>query len=191
MKGIQTLKIKNFKAFPVEQTFDFEGKHVLIYGENGSGKSSIYWALYTLLQSSIKDKKTEKYFKVGGEESLLNVHTKTDDGAISMQLIDQVTANTNFVLDKSGFQTAEVGTNRLGEMNLSSDFISYRLMMNIFNIKHSEKVDLWNMFEKEILPFMENNKQENWNTLYNKIINSRPYDSKKVIDPKLVNKLLS
>jgi AAA15 family ATPase/GTPase len=64
MKGIHTLKIKNFKAFPVEQTFNFEGKHVLIYGENSSGKSSIYWALYTLLQSSIVGKKTEKYFRI-------------------------------------------------------------------------------------------------------------------------------
>ena len=183
MKGIHTLKIKNFKAFPVEQTFNFEGKHVLIYGENGSGKSSIYWALYTLLQSSIVDKKIEKYFKIGGEESLLNVNTNADDGAITMQLVDQVALNTNYLLDKSGFQTTEVGINRLGEMNLSSDFISYRLMMNIFNIKHSEKVDLWNMFEKEILPFMENDSQENWNDLYNDIIKTRPYDLKKAQDP--------
>lgn len=182
MKGIHTLKIKNFKAFPVEQTFNFEGKHVLIYGENGSGKSSIYWALYTLLQSSIiikpelpiVRKKTAKYFVVGGEESLLNVNTNTDDGAITMQLVDQVEINTNYILDKRGFQTTETGTNRLGEMNINSDFISYRLMMNIFNIKHSEKVDLWNMFEKEILPFMETN-QENWNDLYNDIIKTRPY----------------
>lgn len=174
-KGIHRLTIKNFKAFPAEQHFDFEGKHVLIYGENGSGKSSIYWALYTLLQSSIKAKKTDKYFKVDGKESLLNINTDKDDGKIEMQLVDQVDEKTSFLLDKNGFQTTETAENRLGEMNLNSDFISYRLMMNIFNIKHSETVDLWNMFEKEVLPFLENDKQQNWNDLYNNIIKTRPY----------------
>lgn len=39
------LYLKNFKAFfnPVE--IDFDSKNALIYGENGSGKSSIYEAI--------------------------------------------------------------------------------------------------------------------------------------------------
>jgi energy-coupling factor transporter ATP-binding protein EcfA2 len=174
MKGIHTLKIKNFKAFPIEQEFNFEGKHVLIYGENGSGKSSIYWALYTLLQSSIVGKKTAKYFQIGGNDSLLNTNTGSDESAVRIRLCDQKEEGY-FLLDKRGFQSSEIGANRLGEMNLSSDFISYRLMMNIFNIKHSETVDLWHFFEKDILPFLEDGKQQNWNTLYNDIINTRPY----------------
>jgi len=43
MNGIHTLILKNFKAFPEEQKFEFDGKHVLIYGENGPGKSSVYY----------------------------------------------------------------------------------------------------------------------------------------------------
>jgi len=36
----------------------------LVYGNNGSGKSSLFWALYTFLQSSIKpnDDEVKKYF---------------------------------------------------------------------------------------------------------------------------------
>lgn len=65
MKKIFQIKIKNFKAFQQEQVFDLKRKNVLVYGNNGSGKSSLFWALYTLTQSSIKnDAETQKYFKV-------------------------------------------------------------------------------------------------------------------------------
>ncbi|MGI6323153.1 MAG: AAA family ATPase [Bacteroidales bacterium] len=61
MKEIQ---IKNFKAFQEEQSLKINGKNVLVYGNNGSGKSSLFWALYTFLQSSIKtDAEVQKYFK--------------------------------------------------------------------------------------------------------------------------------
>jgi len=48
MSKINKLILENFKFFNGKEEFNFEGKNVLIYGENGSGKSSIYWALYTL-----------------------------------------------------------------------------------------------------------------------------------------------
>ncbi len=64
MRKISQIKIKNFKAFQQEQVFDLKGRHVLAYGNNGSGKSSLFWALYTLTQSSIKrDEEIRKYFK--------------------------------------------------------------------------------------------------------------------------------
>ncbi|MBK7039657.1 MAG: AAA family ATPase [Bacteroidetes bacterium] len=67
---ISKIHISNFKFFDKNRVIDLEGKdHLLLYGENGSGKSSIYWALYTLLDSSIKDNQgqIEKYFKKGGK----------------------------------------------------------------------------------------------------------------------------
>lgn len=64
-KTVEKIVLKNFKAFRQEQVIDFKNKNVLIYGNNGAGKSSIFWALYTFLQSSIKSKQgIEKYFKV-------------------------------------------------------------------------------------------------------------------------------
>ena len=42
---IDKLEIRNFKFFDEVEPLDFEGKNVLLYGENGSGKSSIYWAI--------------------------------------------------------------------------------------------------------------------------------------------------
>lgn len=48
MKKISQIKTRNFKAFQGEQVFDLKGKNVLAYGNNGSGKSSLFWALYAL-----------------------------------------------------------------------------------------------------------------------------------------------
>ena len=42
---INKLKLKNFKAFREEANLDLDGKNVLIYGENGAGKSSLYQAI--------------------------------------------------------------------------------------------------------------------------------------------------
>lgn len=71
-KTVEKIVLKNFKAFRNEQVINFKNKNVLIYGNNGAGKSSIFWALYTFLQSSIKTKEgVDKYFKVFdvGDES--------------------------------------------------------------------------------------------------------------------------
>ena len=42
---MRTLKLENFKAFSQSSEVDFEDKNALIYGENGSGKSSVFDAL--------------------------------------------------------------------------------------------------------------------------------------------------
>ena len=46
---IKTLTLNNFRGFPgpPEQKFDFDGKNLLVYGENGAGKSSLFHALKT------------------------------------------------------------------------------------------------------------------------------------------------
>ncbi len=67
---LQRIEIKNFKAFR-EFTLDFDGRHLLLYGPNGSGQSSLYWALYTFLQSGRKFS-ISKYFDPSHDERLLN-----------------------------------------------------------------------------------------------------------------------
>ena len=50
---ITDIEIKNFKAFYGAYRIDLRksGKNLLIYGENGSGKSSLYFALKLFLES--------------------------------------------------------------------------------------------------------------------------------------------
>ncbi len=64
MGRIETLHIHNFKFFDEQKPIKLGGKHLLLFGENGSGKSSVYWSLYTLFESSVKYDVDEikKYF---------------------------------------------------------------------------------------------------------------------------------
>ena len=52
---ITEIEIKNFKAFRGTYHIDLHkaGKNLLVYGENGSGKSSLYLALKLFLESGI------------------------------------------------------------------------------------------------------------------------------------------
>jgi len=95
MKKIAQLHLKNFKAFR-DQVFEFGGKNVLIYGNNGSGKSSLFWAIYTFLQSSSKSNaEIQKYFRHFDStnsstfESLKNVFADAaDDAFVKMKWVD-------------------------------------------------------------------------------------------------------
>ena len=74
--NINKIKIQNFKFFQQPLEFDFDnGKHLLLYGENGSGKSSLYWALYTILECANKedDNEIKKYFDFTNDEKLTNL----------------------------------------------------------------------------------------------------------------------
>ncbi len=67
MYKIKNLKLHNFKFFFGEQNLRLDKKHTLIYGENGSGKSSLFWGIYTLLEASFKQPiETDKYFQPFG-----------------------------------------------------------------------------------------------------------------------------
>ena len=54
---ITKIEIKNFRAFPRTYQIDLHkaGKNLLVYGENGSGKTSLYLALESFLESSNDD----------------------------------------------------------------------------------------------------------------------------------------
>ena len=88
---INKLNIENFKFFLNPFLFKPEGKNVLLYGENGSGKSSIYWALFTHFQSSLKSlDQASKYFQIGHSENLRNLYdTQNKRSGIEVEFIDE------------------------------------------------------------------------------------------------------
>src|SRR5271157_646591 len=88
--GIHTINIKNFKAFKDLESFTINGKHLLVYGENGSGKSSLYFSIYTLLQGSVKTPaQISKYFDIASPENLLNINNSdTEPSYIELSLTD-------------------------------------------------------------------------------------------------------
>lgn len=170
MKKIKEIKIQNFKAFQQEQVFPINGKHVLVYGNNGSGKSSFFWALYTLLQSSIKDEDVvKKYFKKyvasdkGTHQNLKNVFMDENEGSfIKLTSIDTDTRHEETFTISHDLINTNYNTNTLiRELNLASDFINYKLLHNFYRASHKQEVNLWPVFERDIFPFMTEGTQ-NW-----------------------------
>ncbi|MDA3904533.1 MAG: AAA family ATPase [Bacteroidales bacterium] len=49
---IKKIEIRDFKAFYDKYQIMPDGKNLFVYGENGSGKSSFYYALKDFFQSS-------------------------------------------------------------------------------------------------------------------------------------------
>ena len=161
MKRIQQIDIQNFKAFRELESFPIQGKNVLVYGNNGSGKSSVFWALYTFLQSSIKPQsEVEKYFKFfldsdrTTHQTLRNVFMEeAEDSFIKITTVD-TTDNVQSTYEISNTNINTVGKPELQELNLASDFINYKLLHNFFQASHKNEVNLWGVFERDIFPFL-------------------------------------
>lgn len=175
MAAIHTIKIKNFKAFPVEQEILFDGKNVVVYGENGSGKSSVYFALYTVLQASIIGKNTDKYFDRANPENLLNVFTGANDAHIKISFIDAPA--TFYSLATGGLNPRrQADIRKIDNLNLASDFISHRLLINFYNFRNSYQINLWKVFERDIIPYKKTiNQAEYIGDVYNDIKTNVPY----------------
>jgi energy-coupling factor transporter ATP-binding protein EcfA2 len=151
------IAITNFKAFR-EFSLKLEGRHLLVYGANGAGKSSLYWALYTFLQSAGKKPLgcIGKYFDPANQQNLLNLHEQKEaapkPGEIALTLRDMATRNdTVYRISQADHGTFNQPAILKGD--LASDFITYRFFFGFSDFRNSEKFDLWPLFEKEILPF--------------------------------------
>jgi len=153
---LQRIEITNFKAFR-DFTLDLDGRHLLVYGDNGVGKSSLYWSLHTFLQSARKPtREVEKYFIPGGRQALLNTHEQKEaaprPGRLALTFRD-TTTNADSVL-KITKDDHETKNNPLIEKgDLASDFITYRFIFGFSDFKNSKDFNLWPLFRDEILPF--------------------------------------
>ena len=134
MSKIKTIKINNFKFFTNNIPLELEGKHLLLFGENGSGKSSIYWALYTLFQAAIKDTITDfqKYFKHpdNSEESLINIYAEPNitNGVEDYNSFIEVETTDNKTYRVSQLDTAINGDTEAIEVTMASDFLNYKVL---------------------------------------------------------------
>lgn len=92
---IQTAELKYFK-FHKDLTVDFDGKSLLIYGENGTGKSSIYEALYSnfyhqkRLDKDIASKIQETYRTREYEAETLKVNITLDADKVLTRSADEL-----------------------------------------------------------------------------------------------------
>lgn len=151
---INKISIENFKFFLEPFVLEPKGKNVLMYGENGSGKSSIYWAAYTHFQSSLKDAiSASKYFEKKHQDSLCNLYDFDDRrSGIEIEFVDPNNVKKTYTDGSWAINTSS--DEFMKHSTFASDFMNYKFLSAIFDFKNSKPVDLFKIFEEEIFPFV-------------------------------------
>lgn len=128
---IQNININKFKAFTKEEKIPIGGSNVFIYGENGSGKSSFYYALKDFFQSSVEaiDMTSLRNFNLtdGGNDCSIEVEF---DGGVK-NIVNEITRNTN--------------TPQIIDANRLKSFLTYKHLLGVHNVKVSEELDVFEL----------------------------------------------
>ena len=137
MVRITSIEIKNFRAFPRTYQINLTktGKNLLVYGENGSGKTSLYLALKSFLESSGGDSTEFKKYQ--------NIFVP-DDGYIKLHL----RANKNSKEDTyewSRTVTEETKTQLILDASKAKGFLDYKSLLHTHYIHYNN--DTVNVFD--------------------------------------------
>jgi len=174
---LHRIEITNFKAFR-EFDLELEGRHLLVYGRNGAGKSSLYWALHAFLQSAGKaTDDVARYFDPAHARNLLNIHEQAEAtpraGEIALTLREIATkTDTKYRINQTNHGTHNEP--RIIKGDLASDFITYRFFFGFSHFRGSDVFNLWPLFEKEILPFCISTTGQNPSQVWDGIKSSVP-----------------
>lgn len=155
MNRIKQIRFKNFKYFYDVVPIDIERNNVLIFGENGSGKSSIYWGVYTFLQSIFKadSSKVQKYFNPRHDENLRNrFAADADESFIKIVFEDQQQSITEKTISNSVVNTRT--GNLITQATLGSDLINYKLLSKVHDFKNPFQINLFPIIDRDSLMFI-------------------------------------
>lgn len=134
---IKSISINKYKAFQRKEDISIEGKNVFIYGENGSGKSSFYYAIKDFFQSSVENidigSLRNLYLTDGGTDCSINI--EFDNGS-SYELSD-----TN----KTTINPSLIDCNRLKR------FITYKHLLGVHNVKINSELNIFDLVVKGVL----------------------------------------
>lgn len=157
---LSSLEITNFRAFPQPYKFDFDDKNVVIYGENGSGKSSIFRAIESFFaaseNASIDISQYANIFMA--DQRKLRADTIFDTEAneniqITLTFSQPLIANgqKSYPWNNNGNQP---NMNEIREINNSLSLLDYHKLLQLHYIKIKDNetlIDLWPLMHNTIL----------------------------------------
>ena len=162
---ITDIEIKNFRAF--RRTYQINlsktGKNLLVYGENGSGKSSLYFALKLFLESGVdednEDNKSTEF------ENSQNIFIN-DPGHIKLRF------RAEQPLEKDTYEWSrlvkETTDELITEASKSKGFLDYKALLETHYLhRENETVNLFDLLVKTLLantvnPVRDRSIAENW-----------------------------
>lgn len=162
---LRALELTNFRAFPQPYKFDFEDKNVVIYGENGSGKSSVFRAIEYFFAASMSDNPDitphANIFMADQQhlraEAVAN-HTATELVEISVTFSHSLT-NQNATVYKWNNDGSAPNLPKIREINNSLSLLDYHKLLQLHYVKtnnHQGQIDLWPLLQHAIVYRMLN-----------------------------------
>ena len=166
---ITDIEIKNFRAFPKTYKINLSksGKNLLVYGENGSGKSSLYFALKYFLESGVdednRDNKNSEF------ENHQNIFIE-DPGHIKLSLrADRWSKKDSY--EWSQRVKGETNDELITEASKSKGFLDYKALLETHYLhRNSETVNLFDLLVETLLantvnPLTDRSLAEDWNDI--------------------------
>lgn len=143
---IKTIEIHNYKAFYGDQNkIEAGGKNLFIYGENGSGKTSLYYALKDFFQSSMETidlKEVENIFIDPARKDNVKVRLTFNP--------DENDAAKDQILELSSTTSPNENVNIRDAYQLRG-FLNYKHLLAIHHIEKEGEIDLFDLLVKGVL----------------------------------------
>lgn len=148
---ITEIEITNYKAFygTNKISLDKEGKNLMLYGENGSGKSSLYIALQRFFQSSVA--------KVNVDENIFVPASQKNSASIKLTIKESPDSSktTSFELHINDKKLISDDKLIISDANKIRGFFDYRSLLKT-HLNHKDQVNLFEILIEDILYNAEN-----------------------------------
>ena len=146
---ITDIKIKNFRAFPKPYCINLHnaGKKLLVYGENGSGKTSLYLALKYFFRSGVDT--TNGEIKGTGFKKHQNIFAK-DPGHIKLRFRSDQPRKQDIYEWSKGVK--ETNNDLIIEISKASGFLDYKGLLGVHYLQpEGESVNVFDLLVETLL----------------------------------------
>ncbi|MGC9520215.1 MAG: AAA family ATPase [Desulfuromonadaceae bacterium] len=145
---IETIEITNYKAFLGTHKINIGSKNIFIYGENGSGKSSLYYALKDFFQTSVEDiglAGLENVFVPAGKEGKTAIKVTFKPNPATNKGKKEYQWNGTRIDSRDSADTSIRDGNRL------KSFLTYKHLLAIHHLKKDEEINLFDLLVRGVL----------------------------------------
>lgn len=174
---INKIQLSNFRFFVNDEkhnTFELNGHNMLLYGENGSGKSSLFKAFELL--SNIGKQSVSKVF-----DENRNIFNREEEDNFSFVKFN---FNNDTELEINDGQTQKNSVDFIKNISLVRPMLDYRELLKVVNIKEENLypffesiLDEYPVSEDKVLRTLREEKDDTYFTKFEKILKEELFDS--------------
>ena len=145
MVKIDKIELQNFRFFTDKKILEFESKNILIYGENGSGKSSVFKALEFLTKTDIDEIEFVNNQNIFDRESDMFLEFEFSNNETLRIDIDHLSLDNQYPF--------------IEKLSISKPILDYKSLLQIhYKTDTNDKdINLYLLFEKLLKSYPINN----------------------------------